>query len=153
MQFPTVTQPPAGSSSSKAQPAAVASGQTPPVTQSTPRQTPRPRPRRRGPRVDAERAPPPGGTGACPVRVHPGRLFVNASPWGEVLRRRPVDGQHAEANSSSRRARIGVRVVRDGYDPFERTITVAGGETVRITDIVLVEIAVMLRRLSSLRRC
>jgi len=32
-----------------------------------------------------------------------------------------------------------VRVVRDGYDPFERTITVAGGETVRITDIVFVE--------------
>ena len=31
-----------------------------------------------------------------------------------------------------------VRVVRDGYAPFERDVTVAGGETVRLTDIVLI---------------
>jgi hypothetical protein len=30
-----------------------------------------------------------------------------------------------------------VRVERDGFEPFERTITVAPGDTVRLTDIVL----------------
>jgi hypothetical protein len=31
-----------------------------------------------------------------------------------------------------------VRVARDGYVPFERTLRLSAGDTVRLTDIVLV---------------
>ncbi|MFI5280901.1 MAG: PEGA domain-containing protein, partial [Gemmatimonadales bacterium] len=69
----------------------------------------------------------------------PGRLFVNATPWGLVY----VDGQSV---GNTPRADIQLpagthrlRIVREGYDTFDRTITVGAGETVRLTDIVLVE--------------
>jgi serine/threonine protein kinase len=77
-------------------------------------------------------APPAAGTS-------PGRLFVNATPWGQVF----VDGQSIgntpRANIQLPAGTHRLRIVREGYDPFERTITVGAGETVRLTDIVLVE--------------
>jgi hypothetical protein len=33
-----------------------------------------------------------------------------------------------------------LRIMRDGYAPFERTIPVASGKDVRLTDITLVEL-------------
>jgi hypothetical protein len=33
-----------------------------------------------------------------------------------------------------------VRIMRDGYAPFERTIGVASGKDLRLTDIVLMEL-------------
>jgi serine/threonine-protein kinase len=70
-----------------------------------------------------------------------GRLFVNSTPWGEVY----VDDVHV---GNTPRPDIAVapgvhrvRVVRDAFQPFELTIRVASGEVVRLTDIVLKELA------------
>ena len=70
----------------------------------------------------------------------PGRLFINSSPWGQVY----VDG---ELIGNTPRADVPVapgahrlRVVRDGFRPYELAIQVAAGQELRITDIVLQEI-------------
>jgi hypothetical protein len=65
------------------------------------------------------------------------RLYVNAFPWGRVL----VDGRSV---GNTPRANVEIpagvhtlRVVRDGYVPFEREIRLTPGQVLRITDIVL----------------
>ncbi|MDH3457150.1 MAG: protein kinase [Gemmatimonadota bacterium] len=71
------------------------------------------------------------------VAPQPGRLLVNARPWGQLY----VDGQLI-GNTPLSDVRVSpgthrVRIVRDGYVPFERTIRIAPGEVVRLTNIVL----------------
>jgi hypothetical protein len=66
-----------------------------------------------------------------------GTLFVNASPWGTVY----VDGR-AMGNTPRPNLELpaGVhllRVVRDGFVPFEREIRLTPGQVLRVTDIVL----------------
>ena len=67
-----------------------------------------------------------------------GRLFVNASPWGQLYVDGQLVGNTPKANLSLSPGSHAVRVVREGYEPFERTIQVAAGQSVRLTDIVLV---------------
>jgi serine/threonine-protein kinase len=87
------------------------------------------------PRATVQPAPP-APTAAPPLQ--PGRLFVNASPWGELY----IDGQFIgntpKANLDLSPGRHTIRVVRDGFEPFERQLDVASGQVVRLTDIVLV---------------
>ncbi|MBI1722706.1 MAG: PEGA domain-containing protein, partial [Gemmatimonadetes bacterium] len=68
-----------------------------------------------------------------------GRLFVNATPWGQLF----IDGQPVgntpRANLEIPAGTHHIRVVRDGFEPFDRTIEVAAGQEVRLTGIVLVE--------------
>jgi hypothetical protein len=68
-----------------------------------------------------------------------GRLFVNATPWGQVY----VDGEFV-----GNTPQVGVpvppgahrlRVVRDGFEPYEIAIRIAPGQQLRVTDIVLRE--------------
>jgi len=70
----------------------------------------------------------------------PGRLFINSTPWGQVY----VDG---ELIGNTPRADVQVapgphrlRVVRDGFQPYEVAIRVASDQELRITDIVLSEL-------------
>ncbi len=91
--------------------------------------SPPPRRARPQPRAAARAAP-----------ASPGRLFINSSPWGQVY----VDG---ELIGNTPRADVPVapgahrlRVVRDGFRPYELAIQVAAGQELRITDIVLQEI-------------
>ncbi len=70
----------------------------------------------------------------------PGRLFINSTPWGQVY----VDG---ELIGNTPRADVRVapgahrlRVVRDGFQPYDLPIRVASGQELRITDIVLQEL-------------
>ena len=69
----------------------------------------------------------------------PGHLFINATPWGQVS----IDGQPVgntpKANLSVAAGTHVVRVERDGFEPVERTVVVAAGQTVRLTDLVLTE--------------
>jgi serine/threonine-protein kinase len=86
------------------------------------------------------RAPAPTPSAPAPAAATgEARLFVNATPWGQVF----VDGQSVgntpRANLTIAPGPHRIRVVRDGYEPFERAITVAAGETVRLTNVVLVE--------------
>ena len=72
------------------------------------------------------------------VSTDSGRLFVNATPWGMVfVDGRPV-GNTPKANLKLAPGPHTIRVVRDGFAPFERAIQVPAGQDVRLTDIVLV---------------
>jgi serine/threonine protein kinase len=64
-------------------------------------------------------------------------LFVNASPWGVVyLDGRPI-GNTPRANLPVPAGVHVLRVVREGFVPFEREIRLEPGQVLRITDIVL----------------
>jgi hypothetical protein len=104
-----------------------------------------------GPILPTETAPmlPPGRDARRPERrpgapstspsAAPGRLFVNATPWGQLYVDGRLVGNTPKANISVSAGTHRIRVVRDGYEPVERTILVPAGQDVRLTDIVLVE--------------
>ena len=126
-------------------PAAAADRRSPPARSATSRGTPEASSRsgerrpaaRRTPSSSTPAAAPASAPAASPAAGETGRLFVNASPWGQVL----VDGQPVgntpRANLQVSAGSHTIRVVRDGFEPFERTVQVGAGETVRLTDIVL----------------
>jgi len=64
---------------------------------------------------------------------------VNASPWGQLYVDGRLVGNTPKANLAIPAGTHTIRVVRDGFDPFERSVQVAAGQIVRLTDIVLVE--------------
>lgn len=89
------------------------------------------RPRReRAPSAAAQ--PPAAGADA-------GHLFVNATPWGQLFVDGLLVGNTPKANLSVSPGSHAIRVVREGFEPFERTIQVVAGQSVRLTNIVLVE--------------
>jgi serine/threonine protein kinase len=69
----------------------------------------------------------------------PGRLFVNAIPWGQVFVDDASIGNTPRVAVPIPPGTHRVRVSRDGFEPFERTVQVAPGQDVRLTDIVLRE--------------
>jgi hypothetical protein len=74
---------------------------------------------------------------SVPQVEQPATLFVNATPWGVVhLDGRPV-GNTPRANLPVPAGVHVLRVVREGYVPFEREIRLRPGQVLRITDIVL----------------
>ena len=85
-------------------------------------------------------AAPPAGGRPSPVpagNVEPGLLFINATPWGEVfLDDQPV-GTTPQAGLEVTPGDHRVRVVREGYRPFEQVVSVAPGQRVRLINIVL----------------
>jgi serine/threonine protein kinase len=100
-----------------------------------------PEPRAPAPKPRALRRTPTAARSAPPPRpATPGRLFINATPWGQVY----VDG---ELIGNTPRADVLVlpgthrlRVARDGFQPYERSIHIAPGQELRLTDIVLQEL-------------
>ena len=68
----------------------------------------------------------------------PGRLFVNATPWGQLYIDGQLIGNTPRANISLDPGNHTVSVVREGYENFVRVIRISPRDTVRITDIVLV---------------
>jgi serine/threonine protein kinase len=74
-----------------------------------------------------------------PASTEPGKLFVNATPWGQLY----IDGQLAgntpKANLPLAVGLHAIRVLREGYEPFDRIVRVEAGQTVRLTDITLVQ--------------
>ncbi len=70
----------------------------------------------------------------------PGNLVVNAMPWAELW----VDGRSVgNTPIVSLRVSAGehrLRLVRDGFEPYEQVVSVAPGETLRVTGIVLQEV-------------
>jgi hypothetical protein len=106
-------------------------------------------PARRQPAGAVGRLPPAEGSrqvAAAPRRATPApagprsdsaRLFVSTRPWGVLF----VDGVEV---GNTPKANLGltpgvhvIRVVRDGFEPWEQEIEVAAGEEVRMTDVVL----------------
>ena len=64
-------------------------------------------------------------------------LFINATPWGQLYVDDRLVGNTPRGNLPVPPGQHVVRVEREGFEPAERVITVAPGEVVRITDIVL----------------
>lgn len=118
--------------------------------------TPAPRPAPRTPPRSTPTSPAPGTAGAAtgaasastqsataatpPAQAGGAKLFVNASPWGQLFIDGIPVGNTPKANVDVSAGTHVVRVVRPGFSPFERTIRVAAGETLRLTDIVLLPI-------------
>lgn len=83
-------------------------------------------------------AAPPAQAGPTPSAAAPAKLFVNATPWGQLFVDGLLIGNTPRANVELTPGSHLIRVVRPGFTTFERTIRVSAGEVVRITDIVLV---------------
>jgi hypothetical protein len=81
-------------------------------------------------------APRPATTAQRPA-VRPGTVFINATPWGSLYVDGRLVGNTPQANLRLPAGTHTLRIVRDGFVPWEREITLAAGDTVRITDIVL----------------
>jgi len=69
--------------------------------------------------------------------VEPGVLFINTTPWGEVFVDDAAVGTTPLAGLEVAPGDHHVRVVRDGYRPFEQVVSVAPGQRIRLTNIVL----------------
>jgi Protein kinase domain/PEGA domain len=67
----------------------------------------------------------------------PAQLFVNASPWGTVYIDGKSIGNTPKANVEIMPGNHTIRVARDGFEPFEREVTVKAGQVIRLLDIVL----------------
>jgi serine/threonine-protein kinase len=65
------------------------------------------------------------------------RLFVNASPWGQVFVDGTLIGNTPRANIPLTAGSHAIKVSRAGFATWERTVRVAVGDTLRFTDIVL----------------
>jgi serine/threonine-protein kinase len=81
--------------------------------------------------------PPPPPRAPRPAPLAPGRLFVSATPWGELyLDDQPV-GHTPRAKVSIAAGSHRVRIERDDFEPFEQTIEIRPGQDVRLTGVVL----------------
>jgi serine/threonine-protein kinase len=76
---------------------------------------------------------------ATPAAVpsEPATLFVNATPWGQLLIDGQLIGNTPRGNLRLAPGRHVVRIQREGFEPYERTLTVTAGEIVRLTEIEL----------------
>jgi len=91
---------------------------------------PVPRPRMHAPAARAPSRPP----------AVPGRLFVNATPWGQVYVDGILIGNTPRADVAISPGAHRLRVARDGFQSFELAIQIAPGQELRLTDIVLKEL-------------
>lgn len=69
------------------------------------------------------------------------KLTINASPWGQVFIDDVLIGNTPRANIEVTAGEHVVRVSRQGFSTFTRTVRLQAGETLRITDIVLTPIS------------
>jgi len=69
-----------------------------------------------------------------------GHLFINSTPWGEVWWDGNLLGNTPLVNLPTSPGSHRLRVVRDGFQPYEIAILVQPGQTLRLTDIVLKEV-------------
>jgi serine/threonine protein kinase len=97
------------------------------------RPPPNERPRRPRPLASprATRTPPPSTV------QEPGRLFVSSRPWGSLYVDGTLVGNTPRANLAISAGTHRIRIVRNGFLPFERQVSVSAGDRVRLVDIVL----------------
>jgi serine/threonine protein kinase len=98
-------------------------------------------------RRDSVVRPPPRPRVSAPVARAPsrppvaaGRLFVNATPWGQVYVDGVLIGNTPRAGVAISPGAHQLRVARDGFQSFEIAIRIAPGQELRLTDIVLQEL-------------
>jgi serine/threonine-protein kinase len=69
--------------------------------------------------------------------VQPGYLWVSSTPWGYLY----LDDRNVGATPQPRveltPGRHQLRIVREGYEPYEQSIEIASGQEVRVTNVQL----------------
>jgi len=70
----------------------------------------------------------------------PAHLFVSATPWGQLYVDGDLIGNTPRADVQVAPGAHQLRVVRDGFQPYEVAIRVTPGQELRMTDIVLQEL-------------
>ena len=103
----------------------------PPVRPTPAPQQQRPRPTAPPPAPQQQRPRPASPTPA------PGRLFVNSQPWGQLYIDGQLVGNTPQANLVVPAGAHRVRIIREGFQSFERQVQLAPGQELRLTDIVL----------------
>ncbi len=73
--------------------------------------------------------------------ARPGRLFISSTPWGQAYVDSVLIGNTPQVGVPVAPGVHVVRVVRDGFEPYERSVRVGPGEDLRLVDIVLRELA------------
>lgn len=102
------------------------------------------RPNAERPPVAPSSIPRPSSTPAAPPTADaavPAKLFINASPWGQVFVDDVLVGNTPRANLEVTPGEHVIRVSRQGFSTFTRTVRLQPGETMRITDIVLTPVS------------
>jgi hypothetical protein len=64
-------------------------------------------------------------------------LFINSTPWGDVYVDDLLVGTTPLASLRVTPGQHTVRIVRDGFQPYEQTISVAPGQRLRLVNIAL----------------
>jgi len=90
--------------------------------------------------VPRPRVPAPAARAPSRPAAAPGRLFVNATPWGQVYVDGVLIGNTPRVGVSISPGAHRLRIVRDGFQPVDLAIRVASGQDLRLTDIVLQEV-------------
>ncbi|HSD31081.1 MAG TPA: protein kinase [Gemmatimonadales bacterium] len=83
---------------------------------------------------------PDSGTRRPSRTVEPAHLFINSTPWGVLF----IDGRQLGNLPQAGVVDVPpgthtIRIIRDGYLPYESVIAIEAGEALRLTDIVLQE--------------
>jgi hypothetical protein len=71
------------------------------------------------------------------TRREPAELFINSTPWGDVYVDDLLVGTTPLASLRVTPGQHTVRIVRDGFQPYEQTISVAPGQRLRLVNIAL----------------
>ncbi|OLB17499.1 MAG: hypothetical protein AUH12_04315 [Gemmatimonadetes bacterium 13_2_20CM_69_8] len=137
---PPASAPPPASVQPEREPAAPAPRVARPAAARVHRAAPAPSPSRR-----ATKPAPPPASPAPPAsmarRVELGHVSINAIPWGRAY----VDGQLVGTvpliDVPIRPGTHALRVEREGFHPYERRFEIGSGQRLKITDIVLRELA------------
>jgi serine/threonine-protein kinase len=74
-----------------------------------------------------------------PADAAPGRLSISSRPWGQIFLDGVSFGNTPKANLTIPAGTHVLRIVRPGYRAWERSLTVAPGQEIRLIDIVLQE--------------
>lgn len=103
---------------------------------------PAPRTRRQPERRRETLPPPPASepapaAPADPESSAPGRLTASSSPWGQLIVDGRLYGNTPRLNLPIATGTRRIRIARDGFEPFDTTITVQPGEAIRLTGITL----------------
>jgi serine/threonine-protein kinase len=75
-------------------------------------------------------------TAAAPTPI-PGRLFISSRPWGQVFVDGQLVGNTPIASVSITPGAHVIRIVRPGFQSYERELFVTSGQDVRLVDLVL----------------
>jgi eukaryotic-like serine/threonine-protein kinase len=73
----------------------------------------------------------------APSDARTGRLFVSSRPWGALYVDDKLIGNTPQANVEVTAGNHRLRIVRDGFKPFEREVVVPAGQAVRLIDQIL----------------